>query len=701
MQPADNCISFYTRRGKLRTRYSPHDRLKICGATQGDLDSFIELFCPGRPIFAQTRAGTDDPRDWITARGKLKPELVLKHLVGNLLPGLKPTWIAPRSDAVTKWCCIDVDFRGDMESFRNRCKRVLKLLKLAGIHRNMILVSVTPSKGRHYRFFFDRKVRVWQLELILSRIDLCESAGQIEIFPKTSKGLRLPFGFIPDTIHDPNAWVRFIRRYRRRKWPLVNWGKFLATTENISIPPELLTSTSTSASASASRSSVCTVFTNERVPPQSLPLNQAKISSVPLSFRIQKYLDLLARPFKNKAEASELERMGICVRGTRTQCTRRLAWHYLCVLRLTNQEAIRRLTEWVYRTGAQTSDDVQRDLRNGTRHVEKQISDCVEWISARKADRPKSGGVQNGITQTELIGIRSCLGVRLNSRLDFLRVAMRILLFAKQFGTQVSSGWEVALGINGIVRSWPECAGRNNYKPYMDELVKCGFITLVKEKIQTANKTGRSRVYRVNLISSGTQELAYGFDEASQIMCEEIRRNFRVGVEPIQNQDTYTLIYQHPSKNLRFIPMESALTNESHDNACIASFDRDSTSSDRNPTNLKKLEDGIAELIRHHESQSLGAMSRAWKYRTASSSRSTAIKAEPISENFSSSLFRKPRYEFNRNAGSISQRALDKSRSTRASVLPTPRARSPVQHAVHAIPSATSNRGEGPPGGTS
>lgn len=212
---AINGVSLLTRSGKFKSRYSSSERLQILGATQADLNATIRLFCPGRPLYAATRGKNDDPHDWTTPRGRLPESEVLRHLTGNLTPEINPRWVAPHSWEVTRWVGIDVDFRGDRDDFKRRCKFVIEALRKLGVPSEAILKSLTPSGGRHYRFFTTRNVRVTDIPPVMAMVGLHESSGQIEIFPKLNKGMRLPFGFIPGREHDPGKWLRFIRAYQR------------------------------------------------------------------------------------------------------------------------------------------------------------------------------------------------------------------------------------------------------------------------------------------------------------------------------------------------------------------------------------------------------------------------------------------------------------------------------------------------------
>ena len=80
--------------------------------------------------------------------------------------------------------------------------------------RNEVLVQRTPSGGFHYYLFFDQPYFVEQYKQLLQDAGLRHVPGQIEFFPSTNQGIRLPFGHIPGRPDRPQAWIEFIDRYR-------------------------------------------------------------------------------------------------------------------------------------------------------------------------------------------------------------------------------------------------------------------------------------------------------------------------------------------------------------------------------------------------------------------------------------------------------------------------------------------------------
>ncbi len=496
-RPTVNGVLLVTRDGKQKSRYSAEERLQILGATQADLNATIKLFCPDGPLYAATRRDSEDPRAWMTPRGRLPDSEVLRHLTGNLTPGIKPRWVAPHSWEATGWIGIDVDYRGNRDDFQRRCNLVIDALGHLGIPKDAILKSITPSGGRHYRFFTTRKVRVTDVPQLLAMVGLYESSGQIEIFPKLNKGMRLPFGYIPGRDHDPRKWLRFIRAYRRKKFPRVNWLDCMqrasqyanAELNGVAIPPsmnpvELIPEKPQCFDKRRRITRTCTL---------GIPRWQQTIQQDDIA----RYTELLSRPFANSSEATELWNLGICSAGTRIEATKRLAWHLLFVRRLSNMEAANKLVHWVYETGSETSSDVVTDNRNGTREVEEETRNIVQWMVANHISTEAPEQSLSHFSQDEVKTVLMTLsGAGGNEAL--VSVALSFLRFAKLHGTPVVDGWLVQISVNGVIRRWPGCGGMK-YKQFVEALKASGLIEVTREKRQSSNGTGRPRTYLIRV----------------------------------------------------------------------------------------------------------------------------------------------------------------------------------------------------------
>jgi hypothetical protein len=489
-----NGVSLVTKSGTWKSRYSPAERLRILGATNADLRSFIEVFCPGEPLYAATKPKSNDPREWTTPRGRLPATEVLRHLTADMTPGIAPRWIAPHSWGATWWIGIDVDLRGDRDDFQRRCTLVRRAFAILGVPANAMLMSQTPSGGRHFRFFTRRKVRVADIPEVMERVGLRESPGQIEIFPKLKKGMRLPFGHIPGTTHDPRAWLRFIRKYRRGKFPRVNWldcstraaehcRKVLEGARGGSVFDSLA-----SPEKAAHRTRLTTSASLMRAP-------RAKSGkpSPTGDHAFDRYLQLLSKQCASPAEAMELWDLGIRAAGTRIAATKRMAWHLLFVKRLPLEDVAGQLVRWVYSTGATTSVDVKADLEAGTRKVERETRRLVAWL-AEKHGHDRAKGVDRSLFSTaEVEAIEAKLKA---STFDPLvtSVALHFLRYAKLHGTPVADGWSVQVSVNGVIRKWPGCRGTHSRR-VIEALIACGLLRKTKERVRSTNRTGRPRTF--------------------------------------------------------------------------------------------------------------------------------------------------------------------------------------------------------------
>lgn len=536
--PAINGISLVTRAGKPKSRYSAEERLRILGGTKADLNATIKLFCPDGPLYAATRRDSENPRAWMTPRGRLPDSEVLRHLTGNLTPEIKPRWVAPHSWEATWWIGIDVDYRGDRDDFQCRCEFVIQALGNLGIPSNAILKSITPSGGRHYRFFTTRKVRVTDIPQVMAMVGLHESSGQIEIFPKLNKGMRLPFGYIPGREHDPRKWLRFIRAYRRGKFPRVNWLDCLQRASqhaNAELYPEV---SGTAVNVVTIVRPICEVQRRRITRVNVLGIPKRQRTTQPNQPK-DRYTELLSRPFTNPSEATELWDMGICAEGTRIEATKRLAWHLLFVRRLPLKEAANKLVEWVYETGSQTSVDVRADKSRGTRSVEEETRQIVQWMvdNHTATDAP-----EHDLSRFSVQELQAILEKLHESATDELvSVALSFLRFAKLHGAPQANGWLVQVSVNGVIRKWPGCGGMK-YKPFIEGLKACGLIELTKEKRQSSNGTGRPRTYLIRVQPELRTGAAMSHEDAIELAAQAVRPSQEAGVTTLShdnNMNTY------------------------------------------------------------------------------------------------------------------------------------------------------------------
>ena len=512
-----NGVPIFTRTGNQKSRYSDKERLQILGATQEDLDATVELFCPRSPTFAMTRLGTTDPRDWTTPRGRVSEREVLRHLQGDQIPGHLPRWVAPKSWEVTRWVGIDVDYRGDWADFQTRCRKVFKALNLLGVTKKRRLVSKTPSGGIHVRFFLTQPIKVVWIPQVLGSVGLREASGQVELFPRMTKGMRLPFGHVPGKQHDPTEWLKFIRAYQVGEFPLVDWVKCMKRAEKVAeaeFGKEIVTDTRSTLSNQQSESNQRAISIKERRTHLGIPKCRQDDRDEKTEFHKKRYLELLSKPCSSPETAEEIWRLGIRAEGTRVAAMKVLAWHLIRVRRSSVSESTSILTDWVYETGAETSKDVRHDIQHGMRKVEADVSSMIDWYANLDPAEVGFKRTRSTFSAAEIDAIIKQVGSGIcGDYLAAVKFALYFLGFAKLNGEETASGWLVQIAVRGVIRKWPGCSGMN-YKPRMDILKQVGLIEMTREKRQSTNGKGRPRTYAIRVYSSRSSGATMTIDAA-------------------------------------------------------------------------------------------------------------------------------------------------------------------------------------------
>ena len=510
-----NGVPLYTRSGKMRERFGEQDRLRMLGGFETELETFMRVFAPRRSPYIYRRKGGS----WYTVHHALGRDEVVKHLLANRLPGTTPVWVGARAWKRTLHAAIDVDFRGDREDFERRCKLAERVLLRLGISRRRMLVCPTPSGGRHYHIFFRRPVFTDQLPVLFEMAGLPLAAGQFEVFPSETKGIRLPFGFIPGKVHDCMAWVRFIRAYDRREFPRVSWDRMVKRATN-SMQRKAAAASPPKASSRFAPQAILGVQSRPVLlgSPKHLqgPTGSRQLrSTVPRSKRTP--VPMVRSAF-SRADIEKAWEQGIVKSGTRVLLTKAIAWHLIFVERLPSSAVSRMLVEWAYRTGRTTSKDVQLDLMSGTRKVEHQIHQIVQWYGAQ---RTANGSQPRRLfAKQELEHIIKVVGalpdaiqpIRARFILDFLN-------FAKKMGSKSEKGYECKPSVDGVIKKWENCRSAANYKPHLDWALEAGLLVLVKEKSQRAH---RPRTYAVIVPSVSYEGWALGYQEALDYIQEAL-----------------------------------------------------------------------------------------------------------------------------------------------------------------------------------
>ena len=331
-------INLLRRDGKKRQRFSEDERIAALGGHKHELEVFCGLFARRRFPYVMQRHRGNEPPVWRTVDHKLTDDLVYRHLLANHLP-VDPIWVGTRAWDETLFMAIDVDFHGDAQDFVGRCKKVERVLYILGIPRRSWLIQETPSGGRHYYVFFQDPVVTWEINQVLELVNLRHINGQYEHYPSETQGLRLPFGWIPGTAHDPEAWLRFIRSYESGEFPRVNWDRCRERAEKWS-DRDLANPNWQSSSSAKAASGLAVGRQSQPSSPSHMGIPKATQAAMEQARR------LAARP-----DIAGLLEDGIQATGTRVDLTKKLAWHFIFVRGISEKGTADQLIEWVYRTG--------------------------------------------------------------------------------------------------------------------------------------------------------------------------------------------------------------------------------------------------------------------------------------------------------------------------------------------------------------
>jgi hypothetical protein len=497
-------VSTRTPTGGRRTRYSSAEQLQILGATERDVEDFMELLAPYHPEFSVTRAKSGDPRDWVKSKGRLSIERVVRHLLGDRIPGRPPIWVAPWGSRWTRWVGLDVDCRGDIRDFQNRYDRALGTMISLGFPRESLLISDTPSGGVHLRGFLASTIPLPDVQRLFGLVEMINVPGQIEVFPAAQQGLRLPFGKLPGRELDPEAWKQFVQLHRERQiyTPKVD----LVFKRAVSQHKRLLAK-----AERAQRSPDPSPIAKVLGPPRHKTAVRPGKNDSPRELTVE------IAPIQNVSDAIALYEAGIPGPGMRVAMSKQLAWHFIHVNRLPVSDAIAKLNEWVYRTGKGRSKDVEGDLQTGARRVAEQNAELVNWMAATPTTGSK--GRTQRLYPEEVAWIVERLGARQPDFAGTLAFACRALEFAKRYGEPTDEGWQAAMAAKGIFRRWPGCSGMR-YKPPLDAAISAGVLLCTGEAIRSRNGSGHARIYSVRVSpdldrrSKGLKEHPFAVDEA-------------------------------------------------------------------------------------------------------------------------------------------------------------------------------------------
>lgn len=537
--------------GCLKSRLSWKDKLTILdpyseqSATESRLINFTNLFAyrTSRAIVTKVNG---DHRSWTELKHK-SPELphiashpggaraapiltyVARHLIGaRAAPILSPQWVGARSYRTTLYFCIDVDrghgSRTGRRPFHERCHQVEKALRRMGIDPAdpmQVLIVPSPSGGRHYYVFFDAPHLLDQFHGLLDAGGLRHEDGEIEYFPSENKGLRLPFGHIPDRPHHPADWIQFIDDYRNGR---IRRHSLEVLHTRLSRPGRASSAPPSRPMEVASDCPPGKVLPGLGLPKHlRLPQKEGQDAQPAPNAETGRYQQFLDDGVHSIGEAEELFRMGILLRGTRNSVLKMLAAHLIWFRHLAEEKATEFLTRWAL-DRRHNSKDIKYDLDHGTSRVADQIRYLCRWCVRKKKSMPTaSRSVEEHalFARAELTPLRLSIESLIpEARLSQAQFLLHFLGYAKKNGWAADddSGWEAAVSIKKVVKSWPGCGSKNYYKVRMNLAQEAGLFAMVREKWQNPHGAGRARTYRLSVPVVDRSQWTFGYPEALAIL---------------------------------------------------------------------------------------------------------------------------------------------------------------------------------------
>jgi hypothetical protein len=503
-------------------------------ATLDRLNEFYRLFAYRYTGGIVTRVG-QGPRAWTKLPERLSLHHVIRHLAGNRIPGLEPIWFGARSLSRSRWFCIDVDADRSPEQilaqeydltnaddhmkarllaevrrtykpkppFADRLAQVETALRRMGVNPadpRQVLSIPSPSGGRHLYVFLDVGYDFDQIYAVLAMAGLKHIPGETEFFPAVNRGLRLPFGHMPNGPFDPAAWIQFIDDYRNRVIRRFSLAELLANLDKHR--------DRWSRQAQSVR--------RKRAEQQSKPSVGKAALGVPKARTRCRQDDAIdpANGIRSVADAEALFAAGIRQTGTRNQILNLLTAHLVWFRGCSADAAATNLITWTT-DPRHVSKDIREDVARGTRFVANQIERMCRWYEKHRRGKPSqtTAGKPPMFAAGELVPIREAVvdlppSARKNQA-DFL---LHLLHFAKNHGTPTDDGdaWDAAPAAAPIMRRWPGCH-HMNYKPRREHAVASGVLSLVRKERRSRDGTGRARTYRLHVpvVDESDETLTY------------------------------------------------------------------------------------------------------------------------------------------------------------------------------------------------
>jgi len=541
-----------TKAGLVKRRTTRDEKLQILDPTAtpertvARLDAFQRLFAFRRHQAIITWPGQGH-RAWTALRGPIYLDHIVRHLLGARIPSLPPQWLGARSFKTAPFFCLDIDADrpplpaldlGDVKAvlpiddtahrirvlarlqgrtqrlhrpkppFTLRCQQVDDALRRLGIDPadpTQLLVYPSPSGGRHVYVFFDQLQFLEQYGYLLRDAGLSFAKGEIEFFPSTSHGLRLPFGHLPGLPHDPRAWIRFIDAFqtnRIKRHSLQQLYEILSASQHH--PP-------------ASLSSAVPAPTNatparRQAGPMGLPRRHRQESDVQQLTAQQaneRFLQIIEQGPQSAVEAETLLALGIRLPGKRTETLRHLAAHFIWVRGLATEAAAVELTAWAM-DRRHNSKDIQEDLDRGTdvvaQHIARMCRSYAQYNDGRFDDRRVQRGQDSrpqGLlySPAEIEALRPHVqALAPDQRLAHANFLLHFLAYAKEHGGPAAegNGLVAAPAVNAVIKHWRDCGCHHgHYQERIEQVLASGVLTLAKAKWQNPHGKGRARTFRL------------------------------------------------------------------------------------------------------------------------------------------------------------------------------------------------------------
>lgn len=549
-----------TKSGKLKSRFTEEEKLQLLDPSADSKDTyrrlqeFQKLFAFRFTNAIVTRAG-QGPRAWTALRGRLTIPHIVLHLLANHIQTKPPRWVGARSFAQSRFFCLDVDADRTAEQtladeydvskmdvdhkewllsqqkpapvkppLAERRQQVEQALERMGINHqnpNEVLLQRSPSGGYHYYVFFDQLYFIDQYRQLLTEAGLAHVPGEIEFFPSEKQGLRLPFGYIPGREHDPQAWLRFIDKYRSHRIRRHSLETLYANLERSCCRPLPV--------PISPRTRLSSPVRNGR----NLPT-----LGVPKASRGDaiSYAELISGHVNSTDVPQRLLEMGIQAEGSRNQVLNILAAHLIWFQHKSAEEASSFLSDWALNP-RHNSVDIQHDLAYGKNRVSKQIENMCCWYEKnRRSNQTPTISTTAGsadFTHGEIhILKRSLANVPEEDVPVQATFLLHFLTFAKLHGspTDDNQAWEAAPAIRQVIRRWPGCH-HMNYKTRIERATKCGVLKVTKEKWQSPNGPGRARTYRMEVCPEPQENATIDYETAMNMLTNSERLDQRVEVK--------------------------------------------------------------------------------------------------------------------------------------------------------------------------